>query len=105
MSRMTESGRLRWTSLLLLGWMFADCSSRARGQEGSPWLPRATDLPRAVAPPSDPHQELLQRLRMMEQRLDRVANHNEILMRENATLAQRLQDLARQVGDPARQGG
>jgi phosphate-selective porin OprO/OprP len=91
-------------SLLMLGAMLAYCSAGARGQEGSPWLPRSTDLPRAVAPSSDPNQEMLQRLRMMEQRLDRVATHNDILMRENATLAERVQDLARQVSDPARQG-
>src|SRR5438477_519574 len=105
MSRKTEASRFRWMSWVILAWVLADWSAGARGQEGAPSLPPTTNVSRAVAPSLDPHPELLERLRVMEQRLDRVATRNEILMRENATLAERVQDLARKVSDPARQGG
>src|SRR5947209_12415827 len=105
MLRLMGSGRFRRMSLVILGWMLADWSTGARGQEGAPSLPLTIDLPRAVVPSSDPYSGLLERLRMMEQRLDRLTTHNETLMRENATLAERVQGLARQVSEPSRPGG
>ena len=52
------------------------------GQEGSPSVPQADALPRAAVSPSDAHQELLDRLLKMEQRLDQVTKRNEELSRE-----------------------
>ena len=49
------------------------------GQEGSPSVPQASALPRAAVSPSDAHQELLDRLLKMEQRLDQVTKRNEEL--------------------------
>ena len=44
--------------------------------------PAVAPIPSSVASPSDPQQELLDRLRKMEQRLDQVTKQNEDLSRE-----------------------
>ena len=62
--------------------MIGDWPSGAMGQEGSPSVPQAGALPRAAVSPSDAHQELLDRLLKMEQRLDQVTKRNEELSRE-----------------------
>ena len=78
-----DSGKFRWMSVVILGSMLADWPAGATGEEGSPPVPPITDPPpRAVAPSSDAHQELLDRLRKMEQRLDQVTKQNEELSRE-----------------------
>ena len=82
MIRTIDSGRLRWISIVALGWMIGDWPSGAMGQEGSPSVPQASALPRAAVSPSDAHQELLDRLLKMEQRLDQVTKRNEELSRE-----------------------
>ena len=82
MMRIIDSGRLRWISMVILGWMLADWPAGAMGQEGSPPVPPADALPRAAVSPSDAHQELLDRLLKMEQRLDQVTKRNEELSRE-----------------------
>ena len=78
-----DSRKFRWMSVVILGWMLAHWPAGATGQEGSAPVPPITDPPpRAVAPSSDAHQELLDRLRKMEQRLDQVTKQNEELSRE-----------------------
>ncbi len=51
-------------------------------QEGSPPVPPVDALPRPAVSPSDTQQELLDRLRRMEERLDQVTKQNEELSRE-----------------------
>ena len=80
--RIIESGRLRWLSMAIIGWTLAGWYAGAMGQEGSPSVPQASALPRAAISPSDAHQELLDRLLKMEQRLDQVTKRNEELSRE-----------------------
>lgn len=82
MTRIIDSGRFRWISMVILGWTLAGWYAGAVAQEGSPSVPSANALPRAVVSPSDAQQELLDRLRKMEQRLDQVTKQNEELSRE-----------------------
>jgi len=82
MMRSIESFRLRWIWMVILCWTFAGWYAGAMGQEGSPSVPQASALPRAAVSPSDAHQELLDRLLKMEQRLDQVTKRNEELSRE-----------------------
>ncbi len=82
MMRIIESFRLRWIWMVILCWTFAGWYAGAMGQEGSPSVPKASALPRAAVSPSDAHQELLDRLLKMEQRLDQVTKRNEELSRE-----------------------
>jgi phosphate-selective porin OprO and OprP len=82
MVRIIESGRLRWVSMAIIGWTLAGWYACAMGQEGSPSVPQASALPRVAVSPSDAHQELLDRLLKMEQRLDQVTKRNEELSRE-----------------------
>jgi phosphate-selective porin OprO/OprP len=80
--RITESGSRRWISTAIIGWTLAGWHAGAMGQEGSPPIPAVAPIPSSVASPSDPQQELLDRLRKMEQRLDQVTKQNEDLSRE-----------------------
>ena len=52
------------------------------GQEGSPPVSPVDALPTTAVSPSNAQQELLDRLRKMEQRLDQVTKQNEELSRE-----------------------
>jgi phosphate-selective porin OprO and OprP len=103
--RVTGSGRLRWLSMVLVGWVVADLPAGARGQGGSPQVPPNTAPPRAAAPPSGADRELLDRLKRMEQRLDRVTKQNEDLSQENKKLAAQVQELSRLMRSSGRQGG
>ena len=96
MIRTIDSGRLRWISIVALGWMIGDWPS-AMGQEGSPSVPQADALPRAAVSPSDAQQELLDRLLKMEERLDQVTRQNEQLARE-PDARREVQDLSRRIG-------
>ena len=82
MMRIIGPGRMRWISPVILGWTLAGWCAGAMGQEGPPSVPPVDPLPRSAALPSDPQQELLDRLLKMEQRLDRVTKRNEELSRE-----------------------
>ncbi len=79
--------------MVTVGWMLIGWSAGAMGQQVEPSLPPNTDPLQAIAPSANAHQELLDRLRKMEQRLDWVAKQNEGLLRENQVLAEK-------VGDP-----
>ncbi len=70
MMRIIEPGRLPWVSSAIMGWTLAGWHAGAMGQEGSPSIPPIDPLPRPAVSPSDPQQELLDRLLKMEQRLD-----------------------------------
>ena len=48
MTRIIESGRLRWISMVILGWTLAGWCAGAMGQEGSPSVPPVDALPRAA---------------------------------------------------------
>ncbi len=96
--RIIESSRLPWILMLILCWTFAGWYAGAMGQEGSPPVPQASALPRAAVSPSDAHQELLDRLLKMEQRLDQVTRRNEQLARANQMLAGQVQDLSHRIG-------
>jgi phosphate-selective porin OprO and OprP len=76
------SGRSGWMSMVILGWMLAGWPVSAMGQEGSTSVPPMPDPPRSAAPSADANQELLDRLRRMEQRLDQVTKQNEALSQE-----------------------
>src|SRR5262249_31813995 len=82
MMRIIGPGRIRWISLVILGWTLAGRSAGAMGQEGSPPVPTGDPLPREAVSPSDPQRELLDRLRRMEERLNQVTKQNEELSRE-----------------------
>jgi phosphate-selective porin OprO/OprP len=105
MTRLMASGRFHWMCVVTLGWMVTAWPAFAIGQQGSPWVPPITDPPRQVASSSDGHQDLLDRFRQMEQRLDRVTKQNEDLTHENKALAEQVHDLARRIGNPWLQGG
>ena len=98
MVRTIDSGRLRWISIVALGWMIGDWPSGAMGQEGSPSVPQASALPRTAVSPSDAQQELRDHLRRMEERLDQVTRQNEQLARANQMLAGQVQDLSCRIG-------
>ena len=100
--------------MLTLGWMLATWPAGAMGQQGSPSVPVIPSPPQWVSPSSadcrsktgdlnpqpgiynlksqsftassDLPQDLLDRLRAMEQRLDQLTKQNEDLARENKTL-------------------
>ena len=82
MMRTFESGRLRWISMAIMGWTVAGWHGGAMGQEGSPPVPPVDPLPRSAVAPADLQQELLDRFRRMEERLDQVTKQNEVLSRE-----------------------
>ncbi len=82
MTRSIESVGPRWISLVIVGWMLAGLHQGAKGQEGSPPVPPVATLPRTAVSPSNPQQELLDRLRRMEERLDQVTKQNDELSRE-----------------------
>ena len=84
--------------MVILCWTFAGWCAGAMGQEGSPSVPPVDALPRAAVLPSDAHQELLDRLLKMEQRLDQVTRQNEQLASANQMLAGQVQDLSRRIG-------
>ncbi|MDB5350822.1 MAG: phosphate-selective porin [Planctomycetota bacterium] len=67
---------------MILGAVLASGTTRALGQDGSSSIPAVNAPPRAIVPASDAHQELLDRLRKMEARLDQVTRQNEDLSRE-----------------------
>ncbi|HEV3263846.1 MAG TPA: porin [Gemmataceae bacterium] len=100
--RIMKSGGFRWMWVVALAGVLAGWPAGARGQQGSPPLPPIIGT---VAPPSDAHQKLLDRLRKMEQRLDQVTKQNEDLARDNKTLAEQVHELSRQICNPGRQGG
>src|SRR4051794_28722060 len=81
-----EAARSRGTSMVILGWMLAAWPAGALGQEVPPWVPPATAPSERIVPAADGHQDILDRLRKMEQRLDGVTKQNQDLLRENATL-------------------
>jgi phosphate-selective porin OprO/OprP len=68
--------------MVILGWTLAGWHAGAIGQEGSPPVPPVDPLPRAAVSPAGPQQDLLDRLRKMEDRLDQVTKRNEELTRE-----------------------
>jgi phosphate-selective porin OprO and OprP len=84
------TGEFRWMSTIVLGWMVAAWPAGAMGQgqgqgqerEGLPPVTSVIAPPGVVAPSSDPNQELLDRLRKMEERLDHVTKQNEELSRQ-----------------------
>ena len=82
MTRIIDSGRIRWISMVLLGWTLAGHCTDAMGQEGSPPVAPDDPIPPTAVSTSEPQQELLDRLRKMEQRLDQVTKQNEELSRE-----------------------
>src|SRR5580658_5468491 len=86
MSPQTDFGRFRWMYLVLLGWMLAGMPAVILGQEGNP-LPFVTAPHQTVSPSACSTQELLERLRKIEERLDQVSKQNENLLRENKVLA------------------
>src|SRR5437588_5295484 len=103
--RLIEPRRFHWMSAVTLGGMLACWPAGAMGQGTSPSAPPTNDLPRVAAPSSDAHQELLDRLARIEQRLDQVTKQNEDLARANKTLAGQVHDLSSHITYPAQQGG
>lgn len=85
--RILKSGRFRWMWGVTLSWLFAFWSAGAQGQTSVPPIP---DPPGQVAPSSDTHKDLLDHLRQMEQRLDRLTKQNEDLARANKSLAEQV---------------
>jgi phosphate-selective porin OprO/OprP len=104
MTYMVEWARARWMPVLVVGWMLLGRPAGSLGQEGSP-PPPLSEPPRSTTPATDAQQELLDRLRRMEQRLDQVTTQNADLARENQSLAAQVQDLSRRMADPGVQGG
>jgi hypothetical protein len=95
MTRIIES-RARWISMITLAWALGGWHTGAMAQEGSPPVPPLDPLPRAAVSPADSQQELVDRLRRMEERLDQVTKQNDELSREvqdlkSANRAQRQQ--------------
>ena len=76
MTRIIGSCKLRWISMVIVGWMLAGWCTDAPGQDGSSSVPPVDALPR------DAQQELFDRLLKMEQRLEQVTKRNEELSRE-----------------------
>jgi phosphate-selective porin OprO/OprP len=108
MSQIMKSGKFRWISVVSLGWLLAGWSAGTPAQEQTPQVLPNIDPPRAAVPPSDSHQELLDRLGKMEQRLEQVTREKARLAFENQTPAERVHDLPRQPGNfgpPAGEGG
>jgi hypothetical protein len=81
---------------VILGGLLAAWPAGAVGQEGAP-LPPITDSPWEVTASSSAPREVLDRLRKLEQCLDRVTKQNEDLARENKTLAEQFRDLSLHV--------
>src|SRR5260370_26650901 len=105
MLHLMEPGRCCWTFMMMLGWMLAAWPASAVAQEKSPSAPAITDPIWAVSPSSDARQDLLDRLRTIEQRLDQLTKQNENLSRENKALEAQMHDLRRQTSSPSQQGG
>jgi phosphate-selective porin OprO/OprP len=87
---------------VLLGCLLADWPAGAMAQEAARLAPPVPDTPQAVAQSAGGFQEFLDRLRALEQRLDRVTKQNEDLRRENQTLAARREAPAGEIINPAR---
>ncbi len=68
--------------MMTLAWTLAGWCAGAMGQEGSPPIPPVDALPSTVVSPSNVQQELLDRLRRMEERLDQVTKQNEELSQQ-----------------------
>jgi phosphate-selective porin OprO and OprP len=71
-----------WISAAILSWMFVDWPAGAVGQEEPPAALPIMDAPRAFASSSSANQEVVDRLRKMEERLEQVTKQNEQLARE-----------------------
>jgi phosphate-selective porin OprO and OprP len=82
MTRIIESSRARWISMMTLAWTLPGWCTGAMGQEGSPAIPPVDALPPTAVSPSNAQQELLDRLRRIEERLDQVTKQNEELSHE-----------------------
>ena len=82
MTRIIDSSRARWISMTTLVWTLAGWCSGAMGQGVSPASPPVDALPPTAVSASNAQQELLDRLRRMEERLDQVTKQNEELTQE-----------------------
>jgi phosphate-selective porin OprO/OprP len=104
MWRFLKRARFRWMPKAVLGWLLADWPAGALAQEAARLAPPVLAPPQAVAQASGGSQEFLDRLRALEQRLDRVTKQNEDLWRANKALAERLENPAGEIINPARYG-
>ncbi len=68
--------------MMTLAWTLAGWCAGAMGQGGSPPIPPVDALPSTAVSPSNVQQELLDRLRRMEERLDQVTKQNEELLQQ-----------------------
>jgi phosphate-selective porin OprO/OprP len=75
--RIFKPGSSRWFCPLTLGCMLAVWPASAFAQQAPPSMPPLTHSPPAVTSSSDAYQELLERLRVMEQRVDGLTQQNE----------------------------
>ncbi len=96
MTRIIGSSRARWISMMTLVWTLAGWRAGASGQEGSTPIPPVDALPPTAVSPSDFQQELLDRLRKMEERLDQVTKQNEELSQEVQELKSANRDQSQQ---------
>jgi phosphate-selective porin OprO and OprP len=82
MTRIVDADRVRWASMVILDWTLTGWCTAAKRQEGSSSEPPIDARPPTPVSPSDAQQELVDRLRKMEQRLDQMTKQNEDLSRE-----------------------
>jgi phosphate-selective porin OprO and OprP len=91
--------------MMTLGWTLAAWPAGAVGQEGPPSVPVIPSPPQWVTPSAEARQDLLDRLRTTEQRLDQLTKQNDNLARENKTLEEQMHDLWHPTSNPGQQGG